>query len=157
MKDRHEIIKELKLTTDAIYKLLQNFKPEEDQLNLLQKYVYKLNEHTSILKYLSRETLQKKSNNYVEPVQEVMDKTPAAKLIVNRSFHVDLNQKIMFLKELFDHNEKSYKETVNMIENADDIEQVKTFIKGFNWDEDHFAFKEFMLLLKKYFAKDSDL
>ncbi len=62
---------------------------------------------------------------------------------------IGLNEKFMFIRDLFDGDSKKYEETVQFINNAVSREQVDTFLARFRWDEKKEAVLEFRELVER--------
>ena len=62
---------------------------------------------------------------------------------------IGLNEKFMFIRDLFDGDSKKYEETVQFINKAVSREQVNTFLSRFQWDEKKEAVHEFRELVER--------
>jgi len=62
---------------------------------------------------------------------------------------IGLNEKFMFIRDLFDGDSKKYEETVQFINKAVSREQVDTFLARFKWDEKKEAVHKFRELVER--------
>lgn len=71
--------------------------------------------------------------------------------------HITLNQKFMFMKELFSGNQQEYDEALEKLENCNSYEEAKAmlqneYIKKHNWDTEGEEVGEFMDIIEKKFT-----
>ena len=62
---------------------------------------------------------------------------------------IGLNEKFMFIRDLFGGDNKKYEETVRFINNSVSREEIEKFISKFNWDKKKESVREFMDLVER--------
>ena len=62
---------------------------------------------------------------------------------------IGLNEKFMFIRDLFGGDNKKYEETVRFINNAVSREEVNKFISKFNWDKKKASVRQFLDLTER--------
>lgn len=110
-----------------------------------------------------RQTIAEKYNGVSDSFNDrmaahIVQQDLASKLkqhpIENLNKAIKLNDKVWFIKELFNGNADLYKETVNAINKMADMDEALTFIEqNFSFDQDKESFKSFIEFVYRRFLK----
>jgi len=132
--------------TELIDSNLTEFKNLENQFSASAKEASKLIQVDSIS--------QVATNAY----NEIRHLKTKKRVVENKKYrireHISLNDKIWFIKELFDGSIDLYNQTVNYIEKMDNLEQVVEYLTRFyNWDLNDQTTQDFFVIISKKFEK----
>lgn len=149
----------LKLKTLFLEVSLLN-KSEKDLIESNLKEFKNLEEQFSASATEAKNFIQKDSISQVaaNAYSEIPHLKTKERVVKNKKYrireHISLNDKIWFIKELFDGSIDLYNQTVNYIEKMDNLEQVVEYLtRFFSWDLNDQTTRDFFVIISKKFEK----
>ena len=86
-----------------------------------------------------------------KPVASVLQEKPISDL----TKEIGVHDKFLFIKELFDGNSKSYEDTLNKVNQFNDIAEALIYIQeNFSWNENNKAANKFIELIRRKLLND---
>jgi len=145
-------IKELnRLSTDYL-----NNDPSKEEIQIAIEKTELILKEFNLLKSKSQNN---NTTTFVEPIEineEVIHikESQTQETIIDKDIrdYIGINDKFLFIRELFDGNNNAYNETLETINTTNNIEDLNILISKKEWDNDDESTKLFYALINKKFS-----